>query len=232
MDETKKEEHSRARFLIVILAVSLAALLFTSAELWRVEKKLAKAEGKEKPDPVYTISGENSSIQPVDKSSDKNTLMGNINEWSPFIEMSQLHNEMNHIFNTAFGRINKYSAFSADPLQFKFNPSMDVTKTAASYTVTIDIPGANETDIQIDIKPTGVLLISGVRNHTNNPQLGGNSTIRQERFTGRFQRTILFEEPVDVNGMETSYENGVLTIVVPINGPIDETQSTFNQKSN
>jgi HSP20 family protein len=48
------------------------------------------------------------------------------------------------------------------------------------------------------------------------PQVNGHSWILRELATGSFERTITLPKPIDPNGVETRFEDGILTIQVPI----------------
>ena len=48
------------------------------------------------------------------------------------------------------------------------------------------------------------------------PQMDGHSWLLRELATGTFERTITLPKPIDPNGVETSFEDGILTIRVPV----------------
>jgi HSP20 family protein len=51
---------------------------------------------------------------------------------------------------------------------------------------------------------------------TNRDQRGHN-WLSREIMAGSFERTITFPRPIDTNAIQTKFENGILTILLPVN---------------
>lgn len=90
---------------------------------------------------------------------------------------------------------------------------VDVYETENEVVATCDIPGLeNKEDVNIDIE-NNMLTISGTLNRVND--IKEEQIHRQERFTGRFQRSIRLPHQVSSEGVTASYKNGVLEIRLP-----------------
>lgn len=45
---------------------------------------------------------------------------------------------------------------------------------------------------------------------------GGHNWLSREIVSGAFERTVTFPRPIDTNGIQTKFENGILTITLPV----------------
>ncbi len=82
---------------------------------------------------------------------------------------------------------------------------------------TCDIPGLEKKeDVNIDID-NNILTITGSINRAN--EVKEENLHRQERFVGRFQRSISLPSSVSSEGVTATYKNGVLEIRMPKTKP-------------
>jgi HSP20 family protein len=93
-------------------------------------------------------------------------------------------------------------------------PQVDVSETEQAYTVTADLPGLSEKDIELNLAENA-LTISGEKRSERNEEDGGRRY--SERSFGRFQRVIPFPAEVDADQVKASCKDGVLTITLPKN---------------
>lgn len=93
-------------------------------------------------------------------------------------------------------------------------PQLDVSETDQVYTVTADLPGLSEDDIELNLADN-TLTISGEKRSERNEDEGGRRYT--ERSFGRFQRTIPFPQEIDADQVKASCSNGVVTITLPKN---------------
>lgn len=92
-------------------------------------------------------------------------------------------------------------------------PSIDIYETENEVVATCDIPGLEKKeDVSIDIE-NNVLSIAGVINRLN--EVREEHMHRQERFVGRFQRSVTLPSRVSAEGVKATYRNGVLEIHMP-----------------
>lgn len=106
--------------------------------------------------------------------------------------------------------------FSSDKTIFSERlgtPTIDVYETENEVVARYDIPGLEKKDdVNIDIDQN-ILSVSGTINRTN--EVNEENIHRQERFVGRFQRSITLPAHVSSEGVQATYKNGVLEIRMP-----------------
>jgi HSP20 family protein len=85
-------------------------------------------------------------------------------------------------------------------------------ETAQSIIVRIEIPGMSKKDMQISID-RGALRIRGERRAAAN-QPTRRYTLMERAF-GRFERTLPLPHDIDASKAEVSYQDGVITVIVP-----------------
>ncbi|MFD0869387.1 T786P28D [Chlamydia abortus] len=91
--------------------------------------------------------------------------------------------------------------------------NIDVYETENEVVATCDIPGLEKKeDVQIDID-SNVLTISGTINRSN--EIKEEHLHRQERYVGKFHRSISLPHNVASEGITASYKNGVLEVRMP-----------------
>lgn len=135
------------------------------------------------------------------------------NAWDPFTEMQRMQERMSRMFDDAFGRYRASPLFQGMDDSFAFAPQMDMTENDQAYVVTMDLPGAEKSDISVNIEGQ-VLTVSGKTSEVSE-QKQGNQVIRQERRSGQFERALSLPGPVETDKMQAKYEKGVLTVTVP-----------------
>ena len=91
-------------------------------------------------------------------------------------------------------------------------PATYVTESETAFTVSIDLPGVAASDVSIELLDQE-LTVSGSRQSVEVAE--GDRVLQPSRLSGPFLSTIRFEPLVDDDGVEASFNLGVLTIVVP-----------------
>ncbi|CAN7573674.1 Hsp20/alpha crystallin family protein [Phenylobacterium sp. LjRoot225] len=121
--------------------------------------------------------------------------------------------EMDQLFDTFFTPAEARSFASSD-LTAAVRPSVDVQETEQAYTVTAELPGIDQKDIELNLSDN-TLTLRGEKRTERNEEDGGRRY--SERSFGRFERIIPFPAEVDADQVEASCENGVLKVVLPKN---------------
>lgn len=118
-------------------------------------------------------------------------------------EMDRLQREMNRLF--ADYSLNQRRVAPS-------YPALNAWSNENGMMVTAEVPGVNSEDIDISVIGE-TLTLTGTRR----PDDGGESVRyhRQERGYGKFTRTLQLPFPVNVDGVEATFKNGVLTINLP-----------------
>lgn len=132
--------------------------------------------------------------------------------WDPFNEFRTMRQQMDQIFNDSFGRFRQSPDFQSMWGGTTFSPSMDMEEKDDNYVIRMDIPGADKSNISVNIDDRQ-LVVSGKVDETIERQ--GRNQLRKERRSGEFKRALTLPGPVKADEMEAKYEKGVLTITVP-----------------
>ena len=93
-----------------------------------------------------------------------------------------------------------------------FHPSVDLYETRNSYNLTADLPGFDPQSISLFVKHNRLMLcgerIASMTCDTCRYHLA-------ERRNGRFCRALPVDQPIDIESVSTSYENGIYKAVIP-----------------
>ncbi|MBI3601296.1 MAG: Hsp20/alpha crystallin family protein [Candidatus Omnitrophica bacterium] len=120
------------------------------------------------------------------------------NQWDPWAQMRMMENQM--------GQLMKENVIN-------FYPREDMKQTPNEYIVSMDIPGMQKDDINVEVKG-GMLIVSGDRSSKVKEQKP-NQFFRQERSFGYFLRTIALPDDARTDHIDARYDNGVLTVKIP-----------------
>ena len=91
-------------------------------------------------------------------------------------------------------------------------PAVDDTETDKSYTITAELPGVDEKNVEISIQDS-VLTVRGEKREEKEEKAGHRHMA--ERRYGAFQRIFGLPRGTDESKVEASFHNGVLKISVP-----------------
>jgi len=136
-------------------------------------------------------------------------------DWSlsPFRRVTNLRDEVDELFNYAFGRL-LGSSESERGAQFldAWGPAVDLYEDKDGVTVQAELPGMKKEDIDLKLHD-GFLTISGERKQE--PKCENAESYRSERLLGRFHRTISLPSEVDAEQIKATYTDGVLSVTLP-----------------
>src|SRR5258708_11333985 len=135
--------------------------------------------------------------------------MTTLMRYDPFREALRLRDAMEELFAQSFVRPNWGIGGTA-----AMGISMDVFETEHGYQVKVLLPGVNPEDIELSVQQN-TLTIKGQFQSAVKPERQVNWLV-QEIGAGTFERSITFPKPIDVDKIDTSYEQGVLSISVPL----------------
>ena len=91
-------------------------------------------------------------------------------------------------------------------------PHMDVAETEANITVTAELPGMEEKDVEVTLADN-VLTIRGEKKVEREEK--GETRHVMERATGMFARTIEMPAGMDPAAVKATMDKGVLTVTLP-----------------
>ena len=111
------------------------------------------------------------------------------------------------------GRMRSLGSPTARPVGgVSFAPQLDVTEDADTVTVSIELPGVPEEDLEVSFA-NGILSIRGEK-RLEAEEAARHYALRECEF-GRFERAIAIGPEVDAEAIEASCRNGVLRVVLP-----------------
>jgi len=132
--------------------------------------------------------------------------MANLTRWEPMREMMTLREAMDRLFDDAFTRpLSINGGFTA--------PAIDMYQTDDEVVVKATLPGLKAEDV--DISVTGDTLTLRGEYKQENEQKEARYHIREQRY-GSFERSLLLPTDVKADKAVADFENGVLTIRIPI----------------
>lgn len=89
---------------------------------------------------------------------------------------------------------------------------MDLSKSGDTYVLNADLPGIDPSTVEIDVD--GQLL--SIKAERPAPSSEGVTYLSRERRTGTFLRRFTLGQNVDTAGITAGFDNGVLTVTVPV----------------
>lgn len=89
-------------------------------------------------------------------------------------------------------------------------PPVDIFETQEAFRIQADLPGVAKGDVQINVEKN-VLTLSGERVAVKQE----GTWHRNERAYGKFSRSFTLPVGIDAEGIQASFENGLLTLTVP-----------------
>ena len=89
---------------------------------------------------------------------------------------------------------------------------MDAYRRGEEFVVHFDLPGANPESIDLTVEKN-VLTVRAERTWTRQE---GEEWVVAERPQGSFTRQLFLGETLDADGIAAQYENGVLTVRIPV----------------
>lgn len=127
--------------------------------------------------------------------------------YEPLRHLENIRREFDHFLST------EIPALKATISDRFGSPNVDLYETKNEVVVSFDLPGLNskdDVDIEID---NNMLTISGTVNRYSEEE--EERIHRQERFYGRFQKSISLPATVTEEGAKATYKNGVLEVRMP-----------------
>ena len=124
------------------------------------------------------------------------------NDFSP----SSFQRAMDRLFDDFFGSPTTFGTFGGETATNW--PSIDVTQNDNEVTVTAEVPGMTDKDVELFVE-NGLLTIRGEKKGEQNER--GYS----ERWYGHFERQVPLPTNVDENQCRADFHDGLLTIHLP-----------------
>ena len=137
--------------------------------------------------------------------------------------------EMDHLFDRFSDGFESISLQPFTHIQRLWSPGLtgfaalavDVTESDKTYTITAELPGVNEKDVEVSVSDD-MLVIKGEKHQEKEEK--NKSHYVSERSYGAFQRMFSLPRGTDTTKVEARFQNGVLTVSVPKTAEKQETR--------
>jgi HSP20 family protein len=126
--------------------------------------------------------------------------------WNPYREMNRMRRMVDRVYNEDAALREHELDQAASPL------ALDVIENDGAYVVKATLPGIDPNEIEITYI-NKILTIQGeLKSETVED---GERFHMRERFSGKFYRQLRLPLPVQEDGINAHYENGILTLSLP-----------------
>ena len=130
--------------------------------------------------------------------------------------IARLHDEMERMFDrfwtNPMADFEPQEDWFGDSSQPVFEPKLDVTDDENFLCVTLEIPGVEMKDIDVQVQD-GVMTISGEKQRDEGYE--EEACYQAERSYGSFRRVIPLPAEVETGKAEAKFDKGVLTVKLP-----------------
>jgi HSP20 family protein len=132
--------------------------------------------------------------------------MSNLTRWNPIREMAAMQNMMDRMFDETWRTIR--------PTEIEGNAlALDIHEDQGSYTVTTSLPGVNADNISVNVHDDTLTIEAEMPERKVERE--GTRALLQERVYGKYSRRVRLPHPINAEGVEAQYEDGVLTLTLP-----------------
>ena len=129
-------------------------------------------------------------------------------KWEPTLGLTRVNDVFDRMLEDFFSPDTR---FFGEPVT-SLMPLMNIEETKDAYRISIEVPGMEKDDIDIEVKDN-VLTVSGEKKEEVKSE--DSTFYRRERRFGKFSRSISLPNDINVDGIDAEYKNGVLTLTLP-----------------
>ena len=133
--------------------------------------------------------------------------------WDPFQDLRSAQDEMAQMSPMLAHALGLHAQQGNErPMTSAWAPALDISERKDAYLVNVELPGLKPEDLDITMED-GLLTIQGERHfaHDSSEQ----QFHRVERRYGAFRRSITLPAHAMAEGIQASFEDGVLQILLP-----------------
>lgn len=131
-----------------------------------------------------------------------------IARFHPMPDVVSLREAMDRLFEDSFIRPSTFTGLPAGQIAVP----VDLWETPEAYHLRADLPGLTAEDIDINVTADTIAISGELKGQSD---VTSEGWLRQERRYGKFQRAFSLPMQLDANKVEATFENGVLTLVLP-----------------
>src|SRR5512145_2224754 len=131
--------------------------------------------------------------------------MAKVTRWDPIRDMITMRQAVDRMLDETFARGSETRGTGAWLLP------MDAYIADDAIVIRADVPGLNPEDLDITLEGD-TLAIRGEIKRTEDE---GRKYVLLERPSGKFERTLSINTPIDHDKVDANFKNGVLTLTLP-----------------
>jgi HSP20 family protein len=132
--------------------------------------------------------------------------------WDPFQDLRSAQDEMAQMSPMLAHALGLHTQQGNGRATTAWAPTLDISERKDAYLVTVELPGLKPEDLDITMED-GLLTIQGERHFAH--ESSEQRFHRVERRYGAFRRSITLPAHVMAEGIQASFEDGVLELLVP-----------------
>jgi len=130
-----------------------------------------------------------------------------ITRWEPFSELVSLRDAMDRLFEESFIRPSRLLGVAAGTVP------IDMYQQDGNVVVKAPLPGVKPEDIDVTVVGDQLTIKGEMKQET---EVKEEHVYRRERRFGAFSRTVTLPTSVDTSKASATFENGVLTLTLPM----------------
>ncbi len=131
--------------------------------------------------------------------------MTRFTRWDPLRDMITMRQAVDRALDEAFARGTETRGTGAWLLP------MDAYITEDAIVIRADVPGVSPDELDITLEGDTLTI----RGEIKREKVEDYKYVLLERPTGRFERTLNINTPIDADRVEASFKDGVLTLTIP-----------------
>lgn len=199
--ERKRLNHLAIFIPSGIALLALVALGYLTYQTHELNQKVALLE-RQQVEPEFSLvtprpqdpdaqlsSGAASQSSPPNANALVNPPLGG--SLNPLEEMRRMHEEINKMFESAWSHSHQMPGFDDFFEDSTFSPSVDLNETQSAYIVKVNVPGADESNIQVSVNDS-LLTITGSNDQSKKISRENGTAITQENSWGSSADLSLF----------------------------------------
>jgi HSP20 family protein len=130
-----------------------------------------------------------------------------LQRWDPYREMRTMRSLMDRFFEEPYRVLGLGEGEEARSMR------VDMHETENEVVVEAALPGVKPEDCDISLRDDAITVSGEIKQERKEEEEG--QVYLRERYYGKFQRTIPLPSPVDADGAEATFHDGILRVVMP-----------------
>ncbi len=125
--------------------------------------------------------------------------------WDPFSELNSLHEQVNSLFNDAFGNVRPSGLLS---------PTTDIYSDDKQLTIETHLPNFKEEEINVQLHQ-GELEIKAEHEEKEEKEASKDRKYLVRESVSRYYRRFALPKNINADAVDAKFEDGILKVTVP-----------------